>query len=69
MDKLNMLTTNAAGRNAGAYFCAILSDYKFGGNAHRPLMKADESSFLKFKFLFEFLEEIEKVSELLKMRI
>ena len=61
MDKLNMLTTNAAGRSVGTYFCAILSDYKFGGIAYRPFTKADESSLLKFKFLFEFLEEIEKV--------
>ena len=32
MDKLNMQTTNAAGRSVEAHFCAILSDYKFGGN-------------------------------------
>ena len=63
MDKLNMLTTNAAGRNVGVHFYEILSDYKFGGNAYRPLTNADESSLHNFKFLFGFLEEIENVSE------
>ena len=60
MDKLNMLTTNAAGRSVEAHFCAILRDYKFGGNAYRPLTNADESSLLKFEFLFGFCAVVEK---------